>query len=292
MAERDPLDRLSEVADMAQQPDPDFAARLLADLLADLGADHTNETEPTIVELEEDIDMKNRKLLWPLAAAAMTIALLGAVFLLARDDDDSIATDPPTATATSEQDDDDQSATETTATTESAPTSEAAGDDGNETELLAVGAAFLDAYYSGDPAAIEALTAEDAPLQNTLYSQAYDEASNVEVVERSCTVTAERTGVTCTTLTTDDVSTILGTAEMGTEFVLRVVDDEILGVSINLDNPRQIDDLFTWITTTRPDIMEGPCAGVRSSLGPADECAIATTAAAAEFVETDDYVAP
>ena len=304
MAERDPLDRLSEVADAPQQPDSDFAERLLVELLADLhapstDAPQTNDNEATVVELEEETDMtNNRKLLWPLvAAAAVAIAVVGAAFAITGDDDDAITTDPPSTTAASEpDDDDDESTAETSSTTETSPTTDASGgadgDDADETQLLSIGAAFLDAYYSGDAADIEALAADDAVLQEVLYNQEYERASNIDVTERSCTVTAERNGVTCNTLATDDTLEILGVPPSPTEFVLRVIDGKIQNFSVNFDNSDELNALFTWITTSRPDIMEGPCAGVLNATGPAAECAIATTEAAAEFVETDDYVAP
>ena len=125
-----------------------------------------------------------------------------------------------------------------------------------------------------------------------LDNQECERAANVAVVERSCTVTAEHDGVTCGAIVTDDAYAILGVDPAPSEFVIRVVDGEIEVVSVRHDNPQQVEDLFNWIVTSRPDPMEGPCNGVLTATGPAAGCAIATTEAAAEFVQTADYVAP
>lgn len=137
MVERDPLDRLTGVADLPERPDPDFAAQLLDDLLDDLtGAAPEGGPELTVLTLEED-DMEAPKRSWTLLliAAAAIIAVLVGVVLASSDDDGSpvIEEVPPTTGVTPE------TTMAAPATTEAAPSTTAPAPTTTEAPVEAFG---------------------------------------------------------------------------------------------------------------------------------------------------------
>lgn len=95
MADFDPLDLLSASLDRADQPDPGFEARLLADLLANFDAPQTSNTKApggeTMVDLvehreitEPETETTRRRPIWALIAAVAALAVAGAVVLATR----------------------------------------------------------------------------------------------------------------------------------------------------------------------------------------------------------------
>lgn len=106
MTERDPLDHLT-AAGRSEDPDPQFAARLIDKLLAELDIEPlTTGAAMTAVPLQEDTPMKTMspRWRWTLLGAAATVVVLviGLVVLVTDDEDDGeiLDTPPPTAATT------------------------------------------------------------------------------------------------------------------------------------------------------------------------------------------------
>ena len=111
MTDPDPLDRLSRVANQAEQPTPEFSARLLDELLSELTAnqagptsssfDHaTNETITEVIMLSPDRnESRSRSLVWmAVAASVAAIALIGGFIVAGNRDSDTVIADEPTMT--------------------------------------------------------------------------------------------------------------------------------------------------------------------------------------------------
>jgi len=208
MTERDPLDHLAEAAESPLNPSTEFADQLLLDLLDRVEPPMSGNKNLTLLELTERDTPMGNNMKWLLSAAAAILLIIGALFVVNRGDGSSVVTEEPANTTTSEvSDEDEQSIDEPTASTTSPSTTVAVS--AGESELLAIGDQFLDAFYSGDSTALTEMSAEGAPLSSVLYVQAFAAAANTTVVDRSCEVTGEF-GVRCTARADDDIFRALG----------------------------------------------------------------------------------
>jgi|GEM_PF-1611041 len=165
MAERHPIEALAGISDAPQQPDPQFAARLLDDLLIDLVSEQIDRVgEVAAVELrvidapqnahvpaidlltganERTENMTRNRLVGGVLALAAAIALIAAGVLLIDDDNDDVETAQETG------------ATSTPPPTSSAPVFGTA-------KALSVADAYFAANSAGDFAALRALFVRDA----------------------------------------------------------------------------------------------------------------------------------
>lgn len=122
MTDRDPLDRLKNVADQPVQPDAAFEERLLTDLLRTVdnaspitASPATNGDGPASKLLEgSNMRKPEPKRLWFGAAAAVIVGVLITLALTRDDDGNTIVTDEPPASE--EGINDDNSETDSTAT--------------------------------------------------------------------------------------------------------------------------------------------------------------------------------
>jgi hypothetical protein len=165
MAERNPIETLAGISDAPQQPDPEFAARLLDDLLIDLVSEQIDRVgEVAAVELrvidapqtahvpaidlltganERTENMTRNRLVGGVLALAATIALIVGGVLLIDDDNDDVETAQP-------------------AVTTSAPPTTPSESVFGSAEALEIANVYFAANSAGDFAALRALFVPDA----------------------------------------------------------------------------------------------------------------------------------
>ena len=111
MTDPDPLDRLSRVANQAEQPAPGFSDRLLDELLSELTADQTgptsssfdhSATEATMDVVMFSADGNERRTRYRnamlVAASVAALALVGGLIVIANRDSDIVPADQPMVT--------------------------------------------------------------------------------------------------------------------------------------------------------------------------------------------------
>ena len=161
------------------------------------------QTRPT------DIDPSSRRWVpYLLAAAAAAALVVGTVALFGGTDNasDIDITDNPTESTEETPAPDPAEQTEG-ATAEDSPVSEDVAR--SETELIAQGDDFVDAYYSFDPESVLSLGSTDAAFDSILYYQAYNASLGVVVTSHECTAGASAGAndfVSCNVNFTDELS--------------------------------------------------------------------------------------
>lgn len=261
------------------QSEPDGGDLIMVDI----------QTRPT----DTDTDPPSRRWVpYLLAAAAAAALVVGTVALFGGTDNasDIVITDSPTESTEETPAPDPTEQTEG-ATAEDSPVPEDVAQP--ETELLALGDDFVDAYYSGDPESVLSLGSTDAAFDPILYYLAYNASLGVVVTGHECTAGASSGAndfVSCDVTLTDELSTLLGYTLID-RFVLIVADGTITDATTYAVGDERIFGEFTdWMWANGYEPTTGACQGFSTGLGetPA-ECGQHYMDAARAFVESGDF---
>jgi hypothetical protein len=277
MAERNPIEILAAISDAPQQPDSQFAARLLDDLLIDLLAESPTDVgdapvgELRAIDVPQTADVpamdlltganertenmtRNRIVGGALAIAAAVALIVGVVFLVDDNDDDV------------------ETAQETGATTSAPPTTPSASVFGTA-QALSIADAYFAAYEAGDAASVMALLTEDAtfgdnfsngpvPRSEWELNVVWSLAQGTVLTTPECTAAAED-GITvnCTHGTRDAVGLALDSAQIPTRTTMLVAPEGISDFQEFFGNPDQGDTGFPftdWMQVNHPEDAETP----------------------------------
>ena len=142
---------------------------------------------------------------------------------------------------------------------------------------------FLDAFYTFDQSKLARFLAPNADADRVLYYQAWAQAANYKVKQRTpCALNVSK-AIVCAVTVTDDFGQTMGYVATDT-FTMTIQENKVSAISFEGDDPPIFQQLFAWIAENRPEILEGPCKDLFAGGNTPGTCARAVVAAAKEFV--------
>ena len=146
---------------------------------------------------------------------------------------------------------------------------------------------FLDAFYTFDQSKLARFLAPNADADRVLYYQAWAQAANYKVKQRTpCALNVSK-AIVCAVTVTDDFGQTMGYVATDT-FTMTIQENKVSAISFEGDDPPIFQQLFAWIAENRPEILEGPCKDLFAGGNTPGTCAHAVVAAAKEFVALSD----
>jgi len=146
---------------------------------------------------------------------------------------------------------------------------------------------FLDAFYTFDQSKLARFLAPNAESDRVLYYQAWAQAANYKVKQRTpCALNVSK-AIVCAVTVTDDFGQTMGYVATDT-FTMTIQENKVSAISFEGDDPPIFQQLFAWIAENRPEILEGPCKDLFAGGNTPGTCAHAVVAAAKEFVALSD----
>ena len=152
-----------------------------------------------------------------------------------------------------------------------------------------LGEAFVEAFYSFDSGALEALFA-DGEATAALYYQGFAEGGNYRVFDRVPCVASitNEDEVLCPVTVEDDAMMALDTSYKVTDtFRLTVEDDLIVDMGVMTDDPPIIQDAVGWVFSTYPELMDGACSGMWFDGETPGDCSRAIVAGVREYADLE-----
>ena len=152
---------------------------------------------------------------------------------------------------------------------------------------LSAAEAFIDAFYSFDPARLEAALPSGAQaIPSVGFYQGWAEGGNHQIVDRKpCSGTAEI--VSCSITVRDDLAKALNLDFNVTDtFILNLAGGEITDVSAISDTPL-VGTAVNWVLDSNPELMDGACAGFFDGGPTPGECMRAVAQGAKDFAASD-----
>ena len=128
---------------------------------------------------------------------------------------------------------------------------------------LAAAEAYIDAFYSFDAERLRRAMADAAESQpRLLFYQGWAQGGNYTVLERRPCVLGAPEEVTCAITVRDDLIAALGSGfDVTDTFHLSFRDGRLASVRTSSNDPPEFDQALQWLSTTRPQLLEGPCRG-------------------------------
>ncbi len=201
------------------------------------------------------------------------------------------STSDTTATATD--------TTETSVTDTTSSTSEATTAIEPEVDNVAhatVGDAFVDAFYSFDPATLEAvLAAAQSSLPMVLFYQGWAEGGNYEVLDQMpCNTTLDPTTVECSITVRDDLMQALNLDFNVTDtFSLTIRNGAVVDVALSSNDPELAVMAFQWVSENKPELFtDGACEGFFDGGPTPGECIRAVVQGFEEYAASEDFAGP
>ena len=152
---------------------------------------------------------------------------------------------------------------------------------------LQIAESFLDAFYTFDQSKLARFLAPNADADRVLYYQAWAQAANYKVKQRTpCALNVSK-AIVCAVTVTDDFGQTMGYVATDT-FTMTIQENKVSAISFEGDDPPIFQQLFAWIAENRPEILEGPCKDLFAGGNTPGTCAHAVVAAAKEFVALSD----
>jgi len=152
---------------------------------------------------------------------------------------------------------------------------------------LQIAESFLDAFYTFDQSKLARFLAPNADADRVLYYQAWAQAANYKVKQRTpCALNVSK-AIVCAVTVTDDFGQTMGYVATDT-FTMTIQENKVSAISFEGDDPPIFQQLFAWIAENRPEILEGPCKDLFAGGNTPGTCARAVVAAAKEFVALSD----
>lgn len=150
-------------------------------------------------------------------------------------------------------------------------------------EAVATAEAFIDAFYSWDSARLASLMTPGDDADNVVYYQGWAEAAHYVVQERRPCVENDEGEIVCAITVTDDFGSALGYTATDT-FMMIVRDGTITEVSFTGDDPPIFEEVFEWLSTTKPEVFSGPCRDMFNGGTTPGDCARAVAQGARDFM--------
>lgn len=149
--------------------------------------------------------------------------------------------------------------------------------------------AFIDAFYSFDPAALEAIleSADESSQMEILYYQGWAEGGNYEILKRKpCAGESE---IRCAITVKDDlVGALQLDFDVTDTFILRFSGEQIASVGTESNDPQEVGQAFEWVDANY-DFEDNVCQDWFAGGTTPGECIKAIVAAFAEFRASDDF---
>jgi len=155
----------------------------------------------------------------------------------------------------------------------------------DNSSALAQAEAMLDAFYAWDAAALLAAVEPSADADRLLYYQGWAEAAHYTIALREPCRRLDAGAIECRVMVHDDFGQALGYIATDT-FRLTPGPTRIASVTFSGDDPPIFQELLTWISQRRPEVMGGACKDLfNGGTTPAD-CARAVAESARLFMKT------
>lgn len=151
--------------------------------------------------------------------------------------------------------------------------------------------AFIDAFYSFDPARLEALLSDaDETAARILYYQGWAEGGNYKVVDRGACAIGDDDRVHCPITVEDDPVKMLGTGFNVTDtFHLTFEDGRIAHIETSSNDQPIYYEARKWVEENLPELIAEPCKDRGTAAGTPAECARAMTEGYRRFAASDDF---
>lgn len=156
---------------------------------------------------------------------------------------------------------------------------------------LALAEAFIDAFYSFDPVALEfTLSAAPGSVSAITYYQGWAEGGNYKIVDRRrCEIKAANI-VSCSITVEDDPMLALGIDfDVTDTFEISFTDQAITAVETSSDDIQLYYDARDWVRKELPALIEEPCRGYFDGGPTPGDCARAMAAGYIKFAASDDF---
>jgi hypothetical protein len=140
----------------------------------------------------------------------------------------------------------------------------------------------ISAFYTWDSKALAQAIVAGPDRDRMLYYQGWAQAANYAIQTRTPCFTDSTDAVICRVTVTDDFGRILGYIATDT-FTFSIIDEAVVALSSEGDDPPIFWDLIAWITETRPEVMDGPCQKYFSGGTTPGACAKAVVESARIF---------
>ena len=148
---------------------------------------------------------------------------------------------------------------------------------------LQIAESFLDAFYTFDQSKLTQFLVPSADADRVLYYQAWAQAANYKVTQRTpCDLNVSK-AIVCAVTVTDDFGQTMGYVATDT-FTMTIQENKVSAISFEGDDPPIFQQLFAWIAESRPEILGGPCKDLFEGGKTPGDCAHAVVAAAKAFV--------
>ena len=156
---------------------------------------------------------------------------------------------------------------------------------------LAIAESLIDAFYSFDPAMLEAfLASAEASASSIFYYQGWAEGGNYKVVDRKPCELDSSNVVSCSITVEDDPVLALGIDFKVTDtFSITFTNNEITAVETSSNDQQIYYDARDWVRKELPELVEVPCQGY-FDVGPTPgDCARAMAEGYRQFAASDDF---
>lgn len=126
---------------------------------------------------------------------------------------------------------------------------------------LVAAEAFVDAFYSFDPARLNAaLAAAPEAVPRIVYYQGWAQGGNYQVVRRMPCAVQDADFVSCSITVRDDLIQALGTGfDVTDTFHLGFEGRRIVSVRVSSNDPPEFDRAMEWVQSERAELVEEPC---------------------------------
>ena len=161
----------------------------------------------------------------------------------------------------------------------------------DDESYLSTAEAFIDAFYSFDPLALEAtLSSAAGSVLAITYYQGWAEGGNYKIVDRKhCEIKAANV-VSCSITVEDDPMLALGIDfDVTDTFEITFTDTAITAVETSSDDIQLYYDARDWVRRELPALVEEPCQGYFDGGPTPGDCARAMAQGYIQFAASDDF---
>ncbi len=151
--------------------------------------------------------------------------------------------------------------------------------------------AFIDAFYSFDPLALEAtLSSAAGSVLAITYYQGWAEGGNYKIVDRKRCEFKAANVVSCSITVEDDPMLALGIDfDVTDTFEITFTDTAITAVETSSDDIQLYYDARDWVRRELPALVEEPCRGYFDGGPTPGDCARAMAQGYIQFAASDDF---
>lgn len=158
---------------------------------------------------------------------------------------------------------------------------------------LATAEAFIDAFYTFDPAVLEPFFANSkaqASAPSLMFYQGWAEGGNYKIVKRAPCTEASKNVTQCAITVEDDPVLALKTEFNVTDtFTITFEESQMVKVETNSNDQPIYYQAFDWVVKEMPEVMAGPCQGFFDGGPTPGDCARAMTDGYRRFAASEEY---